>query len=227
MKFAGMQKTSFIDYPGELCTVLFSAGCNFRCAYCHNAELLHGENCMDEEEIIRFLLSRKKNIDALCISGGEVTLQKELLGFIRRVKGLGFKVKLDTNGTNYLLLEQLIQEQLLDFIAMDIKAPLGKYADIIGVPVDESLIQGSVRLIQQSGVKYEFRTTVVDHLFQYEDLESIAHWLKGSECYALQNFRDNENVLVGEGQLKPFDANCLKHFKNKYEEYFGFIDLRI
>lgn len=227
MKFAGIQKTSYIDYPGELCTVIFSAGCNFRCSYCHNAELIKGQNCIDEEEIIAMLESRKKNIRAVCISGGEVTLRNEIFEFMQKLKGLGYKVKLDTNGTNFELLKELLENQVVDYIAMDIKAPLDRYDIITGVSVTQESILKSVELLKNSNIKYEFRTTVAKELFKYEDLTEIANWLKGSQKYALQNFRDNENVLIGEGKLKPFDNEELKLFKIEYDSYFDVIDLRI
>lgn len=163
MLFKGLQKVSLIDYPHKICAVVFTGGCNFRCHYCHNPELVLDYQKLPDipaSQILTFLETRKRFLDALCISGGESTLQKELPNFIAQVKQLGFLIKLDTNGTNPAMLKEVIDRKLVDYIAMDIKTTPAKYSKIIGVETNISNLSASIELITGSGITYEFRTTV-------------------------------------------------------------------
>lgn len=215
MNIIGIEKSSFIDYPNTICTVIFTGGCNFRCPYCHNSSIVNNiGDKIEQEELISFLKKRKKFVDALCISGGEPTLQKDLYNFICRVKEEGFLIKLDTNGTNPNLLRKLIDEKLLDYVAMDIKAPLAKYQSITSNPVVFEDIQESINILSENKVDYEFRTTICKELLSIEDIKTIATELKGCNTYVLQNFRDGETVLAGENKFTSFSTEELEEIKN-------------
>ena len=185
----GLIKSSLIDYPGKISAIVFTQGCNFRCSFCHNPELLKFHSTdFDAEEILKFLSTRKGKLDAVVITGGEPTLQKGLKEFIQEVKEMNFLVKLDTNGSHPVLLQNLIDENLLDYVAMDIKAPLDKYDFITCVNVDKEKIQKSIDILLKNDVDYEFRTTVVKELLTFEDFEKIADLINGAKKYYLQKF---------------------------------------
>jgi len=185
----GLIKSSLIDYPEKISAIVFTQGCNFRCSYCHNPELLNfGSTDFSTEEILAFLEKRKGKLDAVVITGGEPTLQKDLKAFIQEVKSMGFLVKLDTNGTAPELLQELIDEKLLDYVAMDIKAPLDKYSTITQVITAEEKIKKSIEILLNDKVDYEFRTTVVKSLLSVEDFEKIADLISGAKRYYLQKF---------------------------------------
>jgi len=196
MKIGGWQKISLIDYPGQVATVLFTVGCNFRCRYCHNAKLISGTcSSISLNEWWTWLQSRRGKLDAVVISGGEPTLQADLTDFIRKIKQAGFLVKLDTNGTNPAAVEQLIAENLLDYLAMDIKAPWDKYQTITGRKYDVDLLKKTVKLIINSGLEHEFRTTYVEGLLSLEDIDEIIGQIKGAKRYFVQNFVFSEGVF--------------------------------
>ncbi len=214
MKIYGIQKTSLVDYPGKVATTLFTGGCNFRCPYCHNSELilgLDGVDAIDSKEIFEHLNKRKAMIEAVVISGGEPTLQKDLPEFIASIKEMGFQVKLDTNGTNFAMLQQLIEENLLDYVAMDIKHSRVKYPTIAvteAYSMDDIL--ASVELLKQGKVDYEFRTTLCLELHRDTDMTAIGMWLMGAKNYVMQPYKESEYVLQ-----KGFHP----HSKAKLEEY--------
>lgn len=191
MKIAGLQKNSFIDYPGKIAAVIFTPGCNLKCYYCHNYQLL-AENALagliPEKTVISFLQEKKGLLDAVVISGGEPTLQPDLGDFIQAVKKLGYLVKLDTNGTNPDILKKLIKQSLLDYVAMDIKAPVEKYRQICGTDEYAARISASIDLLLKGAVEYEFRTTVVPELKE-EDILAMAGRIKGAGKYILQQVR--------------------------------------
>ena len=191
MKIGGLQKVSLIDYPGLICAIIFLQGCNFRCSYCHNPELVEPQlfqPCIKENEVLEFLETRKGKLDAVTITGGEPTIQDGLALFIKQIKKMGFAVKLDTNGSQPQIIKTLLDEKLLDFIAMDIKAPLEKYKSVINVPVNSDSIKESIRLILKSKIPYEFRTTVVASQLEEKDILYIAKLISGASRYALQKF---------------------------------------
>ncbi len=180
MRIGGFQKFSLIDYPGRTCAVVFTQGCNFRCPYCHNPELVKPElffESIPEEDVLEFLGRREGKLDGVTVTGGEPTLQPSLIKFLQRLKNMNFLVKLDTNGSHPEILEKAIELKLLDFIAMDIKAPLEIYSQVVCAPIDNGRISRSVDLIRQSGVPYQFRTTVVRSLLRLRDLEEIVEWM--------------------------------------------------
>ncbi len=191
MKIGGLQKLSLSDYPGEVCATVFTRGCNFRCGYCHNPELVDPfqySALIPESEVLSFLEQRRGRLDAVTVSGGEPTLQKDLEAFLKKVKLMGYRVKVDTNGTHPERLAALIDRQLADYIAMDVKGPLDRYRVIAGVDADPSRIEKSVRLIIGSGVAHEFRTTLVRSQLQPEEVLSLAGLLKDARLWMLQTF---------------------------------------
>jgi pyruvate formate lyase activating enzyme len=190
MKIAGIEKNSFVDYPGNIAAVLFTPGCNLNCYYCHNQSLIKPleEKLINIESIIEWLATRKMFLDGVVISGGEPTLQAGLEEYIEKIKKLGYLVKLDTNGTQPLILQNLIEKNLIDYVAMDIKAPLPLYPEICGVDISTGHIEDSINLLMEGRVDYEFRTTFVPQLKE-EDVWQIAKMIQGAKRYVLQQFR--------------------------------------
>lgn len=184
MIIGGLQKTSLLDFPEKIAAIVFTMGCNFRCGYCHNPELINGEAKI--EEVFEFLKTRQGKLDGVVITGGEPCLQKDLPEFIKQVKELGFAVKLDTNGSFPEMLEKVLPD--LDYVAMDIKAPFEKYSQIVNVDVDTSKILKSIEVLKNGGVDYEFRTTVVKSQLSFEDFEKIGQLIQGAPRYYLQRF---------------------------------------
>ena len=201
MLIHGFQKMTLLDYPSKVACTLFTAACNLRCPFCHNAGLVTNiENSarIDEEEILSYLKKRQGILDGVCITGGEPTLQHDLADFIRRVKALGYAVKLDTNGTNPAVLQSLLDEGLVDYVAMDIKNSKEKYAATIGMSdYDLAPIQKSIDLLLEGRVDFEFRTTVVKELHDGDSFRAIGPWIAGAKRYFLQSFVDRETVLRG------------------------------
>lgn len=238
MKIHGLNKLTLLDYPGHMACLIFTGACNYRCPFCHNASLVLNPNsqpAISEEELFAFLQSRKGILEGVCISGGEPTLQADLPEFIRKIRTMGFHVKLDTNGSRPGILKALLEEGLLDYVSMDIKNALKKYLSTIGIPESVSgfnnLITDSVRqsaeLLMQSSIPYEFRTTVVKELHNEEDLLSIGKWLNGANAYYLQSFRDSE-TLVGAslGQFHAYEPEQMRAFRDMLKPYFETVEVR-
>lgn len=206
MNIHGFLTLTLLDYPGRLASVLFLGACNFRCPFCQNGNLVLSpdkEPCISEQEILAFLKKRKGILDGVCISGGEPTLYAELPGFIHKIKSLGYLIKLDTNGTNPEMLRYLHQQQLIDYVAMDIKSSLSCYAAVSGLNPDsrqtEAFLKNiteSAAYLMSSGIDYEFRTTVVQELHSAADFEEISRWLAGCRRYYLQIYRESEHILA-------------------------------
>jgi len=229
IEIKGVQKTSLIDYPGKVVTVIFLNRCNFRCPYCHNGELVLNEvkNTINPNEILEFLEKKRKWVDGICITGGEPTLHKGLIDFIREVKEKNFLVKLDTNGTNPSMIEQLLKENLLDYIAMDIKASLKNYENAIKVKFDENSIQKTIQMVMNSGIEYEFRTTVVPGLFDENDAEEIGKWLKGARKFCLQQFKNSDKTLDPEFQnIGHYHIDKLEKFKTIISKNIKDVEIR-
>lgn len=197
MKLLGLQRLTLLDYPERVACTVFTGGCNLRCPFCHNASLVIGKGDeIGEEEFFAFLSARVGRLDGVCISGGEPTLQSDLADFVDRIKSLGFAVKLDTNGTRPEVIRALIADGLVDYIAMDIKNSPAKYAATAGVDnIDFSKIQESIKIISESGVDHEFRTTVTAELHTQEDIEAICEILHQDTKYYLQSYRDEGEIL--------------------------------
>jgi len=188
MQIAGLQKTSLIDYPNKISTVVFTQGCNFRCGFCHNKELVTFDKTTDqflEKDVLAFLKKRQNIIEAVVITGGEPTLQKDLISFISKIKKIGFYIKLDTNGSNPSIIKKLLKLKLLDYIAMDIKAPFSSYQKLTNSKINISKIKNSISLIIKSDIDYEFRTTMMP-FFTIDDIKEISMIIKGAEKFYLQ-----------------------------------------
>jgi len=199
MKIKGFIKTTFIEYPGKIASMVFLPGCNFRCSFCFNPELIFESDKIedvDEKEIFEFLVKQKKWIDAVVISGGEPTLQKDLIDFISKIKELGFLVRIYTNGTTPDVLKQLTDEKLIDSIAMDIKAPLTEedYERITNTENFLKNVKESISLIMNSDLNYEFRTTVIPGMHSEKDIEEITKYITDANLFVLQKFLP-ENAL--------------------------------
>lgn len=189
MKIGGLEKITLIDYPGKVACMIYTIGCNFRCPYCHNPELVDETvEPLSEEKIFEFLISRKNLIDGVVITGGEPTVHDDLLEFIQKIKSMGFLIKLDSNGTRPKMIKEAIESGLVDYIAMDIKSPLESYSQQVARPVDIEAIRESISLIMNSSIDYEFRTTVVKQLLSEDNIESIAQSITGAKKYYLQKF---------------------------------------
>lgn len=206
MRISGLQKLTLLDYPGLLACTVFLPGCNLRCPFCHNADLVLPERMeppqLTAEYLLEFLESRKGKLDGVCITGGEPTLHRDLPRLLETIKTMGFRIKLDTNGTNPQVLRQLLEANLPDYVAMDIKNSPDRYAETCGgVDVLEH-IRESAALLMENGAEYEFRTTVCNPLHTPDDLASIGRWLAGAKQYYLQQFVQSSN-LVGSGLTAP------------------------
>lgn len=219
MKIFGLEKLSMVDFEGHLCCTVFTAGCNFRCPYCHNSDLVEGKNLqqISEEDFFAFLLKRKGLLDAVCISGGEPTLQPDLTQFIKKIKALGFLVKLDSNGTAPNVLKELVSQNLLDYVAMDIKNSRESYLRTAGNgSFNLDKIEESVNFLKEGKVAYEFRTTLVKGHHSDKEMEQIAIWLKGADKIYLQCFVDSGNCLTsGLEKLDKTDAERFKDILSK------------
>lgn len=230
MILGGYQKLTLIDYPGKVATTVFTTGCNFRCPFCHNPQLvnlpsLQTGNLM-EKEFFDFLKKRKGKLEGVCITGGEPIIQKDLVDFIKKIKKMGFAVKLDTNGMRPDILKKIIDQKIVDFIAMDIKNSLKKYSKTSGVKVDTDRIKLSVELIRNSGLPYEFRTTAVPGFHEEKDFLEIATWLKGSKKYFLQEYRGEKTLDAKIGKITQGKKLDLEKIKKKIEKSFDFVGIR-
>lgn len=199
MNIQGLQKLTLLDYPGQVACTIFTAGCNFRCPFCHNASLVthvQEELNIPVDEVMQFLRKRQGILDGVCVSGGEPLMQADIETFIREIKALGYRVKIDTNGSYTEKLKHLVEEHLVDYVAMDIKNSLGRYGQTIGVEgYDTAQIQQSVEYLMSGAVPFEFRTTVVKEFHKKEDFADIGRWIKGGERYFLQNFEDSGDLI--------------------------------
>ena len=228
MKICGLQKTTLLDFPGHVASTVFTGGCNFRCPFCHNSELLPGtvEAEYETGEVLDFLRKRKGILEGVCITGGEPTLQPDLEDFIRSVRELGLLVKLDTNGYKPDLLRDFCRKGLVDFVAMDIKAGSSHYAAAAGVDgMRLERIDESIRFLLEGSVPYEFRTTVVRGLHTEEDFREIGPWIQGCGNYYLQNFTESGQVLEP-GVFSGFGKEELEGFAELVRPYVGQAALR-
>ncbi|MDD4358492.1 MAG: anaerobic ribonucleoside-triphosphate reductase activating protein [Candidatus Pacebacteria bacterium] len=230
MKIGGLQKTTLIDYPGEIACIVFLIGCNFRCPFCYSKELVEEDPnglFLDEEDFFSFLKKRKGQLDACVICGGEPTLNKEIFDFCKRIKSLDYKVKLDTNGSNPEVLKKLIKENLIDYVAMDVKAPFSKYDKATGAKVDVFKIKESINIIKDSGVDYEFRTTIVPQIHTLNDLKKIALEISPAKRYFIQNFRNDKDLIDPDFKsVIPFNEFEIQKVINEIKQYFEICYLR-
>lgn len=228
MYLCGLQKLAMVDYPGKLAATVFTGGCNLRCPFCHNALLvtrLDETPELGEEAVLSFLATRTKLLDGVVLSGGEPLLQPDAADFLRKIRQMGFAVKLDTNGFFPHRLSAILEEGLVDYVAMDIKNAPEKYPITCGIPgLDTAPVAESVKLLRQSGVDFEFRTTLVREFHTPEDLLAIGRWLEGSPRYFLQAFVDSGN-LVGSG-CSPFTPQEMRDFTLLLRPFFREVSLR-
>ena len=226
----GWQKTSLIDYSPYTASVIFLGGCSFNCGYCHNPELVVHYSAIpdiDEKEVLDYLEKKKIWIDGVCITGGEPTIYKDLPKFISRIKKAGMKIKLDTNGSNPPIIEELLRKKLVDYFAMDIKTILDRYDGVAGVKVDKKKIQKSIDLIKNSGVEHEFRTTVIPGVVGKKEVFLIGKMLKGAKKFVIQNFRGSRPLINNKMQeIKPYSKEQLEEMKEIASEYFEKVEVR-
>ncbi len=221
VKIYGLQKTTCLDYPGHLAATVFTGGCNYRCPFCHNRSLVFLEEAdqeISESDVLEYLSKRSGVLDGVALTGGEPLLQPGLKNFIKAIKGMGLKVKLDTNGSSYTKLKELVEEGLVDYVAMDIKNSLGKYSKTIGIEnFNTENVEKCVEYLKSDVVDYEFRTTTVEEFHEASDFEEIGKWLKGAKRYYLQNFEDHGNCIVS--GLHPRQPEELKQYLEIVKPY--------
>lgn len=225
MNIAGVQKVTLLDYPGKVACEIFTQGCNFECPFCQNSSLIPITNTgeFSEEEIFEYLVLRKKILDGVVITGGEPTVQKDLKGFIKKIKDLGLLVKLDTNGGNPKVLQELIDEDLVDYVAMDIKNIFNKYNITAGKKINLDNIKKSIEILKASKIDYEFRTTIIKEMHSLDDIISICK-LVGNAKYYLQNFEDSENVI--DHSLHGFSREELLFIDKYLKDVFPNVEIR-
>ena len=217
MKISGLEKLTLTDYPNHLAAIIFTQGCNFICSFCQNSSLIKcSEGLINECEVLDYLNKRKNVLEGLVISGGEPTIQKDLEEFIVKVKKLGLKVKLDTNGNNYELLKKLIDSKLVDYVAMDIKTIFEEYDSIIGKKINVENIKKSIQLLKNSPIDFEFRTTIIKEFHNEEKIQKIIDYIDGSDYY-LQNFQNSSDVI--DKSLHGFTDVELKKLARKFNKY--------
>ncbi len=224
MKISGFDKLTLLNYPGLVACTIFTKGCNFKCPFCHNSELIDMNSeyeTIDEEEIIKYLIKRKNILDGVCISGGEPLIQKNIKILIKRIKDLNLKVKLDTNGSNPTLLKELLDEDLIDYVAMDIKNSFDKYDITSGTKTNLNNIKKSIKIIENSNIDYEFRTTIIKEYHVLKDIINILKCLNKKSKYYIQNFMDSDGVL--NKNLHPFTNEELIEMKKELNEYKNII----
>lgn len=228
MQINGFQKLTLLDYPGKVACTLFTAGCNLRCPFCHNASLVINPDMsagINTTEILDYLKKRQGILEGVCISGGEPLLQPDIKEFIQQIKELGYSVKLDTNGCFPDKLKDLVDSGLIDYVAMDIKNCKEKYPLTVGrEDFDISPIEKSVEFLKEGHVDYEFRTTVVKELHNVDDTQDIGVWLKGATRCFVQNFVDSGEII--QTGLNPVESSVLEEMKNVLEQNIGQVELR-
>ena len=227
MEIQGLQKMTLLDYPGKVACTVFLGGCDLRCPFCHNGELVEGEApaALDDGELTAFLKKRQGLLDGVCVTGGEPLLRPELEGLLGRIKELGFPVKLDTNGSHPDRLRRLTEAGLLDYVAMDIKNSPDRYPETAGVPgLDVEPYRESAALLLEGRVDYEFRTTVVRELHNEDSFRAIGPWLKGARRYFLQAFVDRDTVLSP--GLRPCSREEMEGFAALVRPFIPQVELR-
>jgi len=231
MKIGGLQKLTLIDFPDRLAATVFLCGCNFHCRYCYNSELVLPQKIknqleISEKELFDFLKEKKGLLEGLTISGGEPTINKDLKEFIKKIKNIGYLVKLDTNGSNPKILEDLIDKKLVDYLALDIKSPKEKYNKICKKRVNLKNIERSIKILKESEVEHEFRTTVIPGLIKENDVLKIARWIGPAQKYFLQNFRPEKTLDPKFEKIKPYSQEFLLAIQRKISPLFEVCQVR-
>ena len=237
MKLGGLENLTLIDYPGKVAATVFTVGCNFRCPYCYSSELVIPEKIKDqtiilEKDFFDFIENRKGLLEGIVICGGEPTIHQDLPDFIKKIKEKGFLVKLDSNGSNPEVLESLIQNKLIDYVAMDVKGPKEKYGIMTGLNaqwdnVMMEKIEKSINLLKNSKIDYEFRTTVVPGVLKKEDILKIADWIKPAKKYYLQNYRAEKETINPEFMnKKAYSEEFLLDIQKEISSFFDICKVR-
>lgn len=223
MKIGGFQETSLIDYPDTISAIIWTIGCNFRCPFCYNKQLVKGEiENIPEDKIFDFLEKRKGKIEGVTVTGGEPLLQNDIEIFIEKIKDMGYLVKVDTNGNYPKKLEDLIDRRLVDYVAMDVKAPKRKYDLLSGTKINLKKIEESIEIIKNKAVEYEFRTTIIPKLLDKNDVVDIAKWIKGAKKYYLQQFQIKTPLISDELEcVKPYSKEEIIDILNTIKPFFG------
>lgn len=229
MNISGIQKLTLLDYPGTVACTLFTGGCNFRCPFCHNASLVLPEQieeaAISEDEVMSFLKKRTGMLDGVAITGGEPLLHADLPELLRKIKDLGYKIKLDTNGSNPKLLREIVEAGLVDRVAMDIKNDPEQYMLTVGCKVDMKAVEQSKDYLLSGVIDYEFRTTVVKGIHTKESLVAAAKWISGAKEYYLQQFKDSGNLIDPE-ELTAFDEKQMHELADAVREYVPAVQVR-
>ncbi|PID86449.1 anaerobic ribonucleoside-triphosphate reductase activating protein [Candidatus Gracilibacteria bacterium] len=230
MKISGITKFTLIDFPEKVSCIIFTAGCNFRCGYCHNSEYVLPEklkniSLIPEKAVFNFLEKRKGLLEGVSICGGEPTIHKDLPTFCKKVKDIGYSIKLDTNGQNPKMIKQLLDNKVIDYIAMDIKNPVGEFAKIVGTNVNEKHYLESIELIKNSNINHEFRTTVIKGIHNNEKIEKIAKYIRGAKNYNLQNYKSGD-TLNPTFEGKSFSEQELIILKKLAQKYVNNVKIK-
>ena len=231
MQIGGLQKITLIDYPGRIAATVFLIGCDFKCPWCYSSELVLPEKIkkqprISQKEFFKFLKERKELLEGATICGGEPSINKDLPQFCKKIKKAGYLVKLDTNGSNPKMLKKLIDEKLIDYVAMDIKLPREKYQKILGRKIKIEDIEKSVKILKEGKVDYEFRTTVVPTILTKEDILKIAKWISGAKRYYLQNFRPEKTIDPKFEKIKPYPQEYLLKIQKAISPFFEVCQVR-
>ena len=228
MRVGGLEKFTLIDFPDTVACIVYTIGCNFRCPYCHNPELVDEtvEYEMTEQDVYHFLETRKGKLDGVVITGGEPTMHDDLLEVMRKIKNMGFLVKLDSNGTNPKMLQRAIDQGVVDYIAMDIKSPLASYDRTVARPVDVQAIKKSIGILMRSSVPYEFRTTLIKSLVSPSDLEEIGSEIRGAKKYYLQKFIPTKILNPQFLKKTTYADDELAVLQNKLSHYVEYCGIR-
>jgi len=231
MEIAGLQKLTLIDYPGRLACTVFLPGCNFRCPWCYSRELVLPEEIakqpkIAEKELFSFLKERKGLLQGVVVCGGEPTIFKDLPGFMKKIKKLGYLTKLDTNGSAPQMIKELINKKLVDYVAMDVKLPKEKYAKVFNDKTNIQSIEDSINLLKNGDVEFEFRTTVVPGIHEKQDILEIAHWIRPAPKYFLQSFRAEKTVDPAFEKVKPYSREFLLEIQRAVSPFFDICRVR-
>ena len=222
MQIGGFQKTSLLDYPETISAIIWTEGCNFRCPFCYNKDIVLGKiGLISEKEVLSYLKKRKGMLEGLVITGGEPLLQKEIVDFAGKIKKLGYLLKIDTNGCYPEKLKELFDRKLVDYVAMDVKAPKNKYEKLCGIIPDLEKIEESIKLIKTDAPDYEFMTTFVPTFLKKDDIIEIAKWLEGSKNFYLQQFKNNIPLISSKFKdIAPYSKDYLIETCNEIKPYF-------
>lgn len=227
MIISGLQNTTLLDYPGHVAATVFLGGCNFRCPFCHNADIVL-EPCenLSREKLMAFLAKRSGVLDGVCITGGEPTLYDDLVDLLYDIKSMGLLIKLDTNGTNPSMLKKIVEKGLVDYIAMDVKSSMKRYGIAVGISdYNTAAIEESIRYIMECGIQYEFRTTLVKGIHTYDDMRGIVSLISGAHAYYLQSYKDNDSTIEKTAVFIDNRVHTLNCSEFSKEELLEFLDI--